>query len=133
MGKRAVDACGVRRIDSFLRSMTTSYAPTGRFWVGRLAPALRLALARELRAALAAFRRADAGVFLVSIVWLTALEMMTSARAADGVHFQEWTSEFMQQTLPIAVLRDFPLQSLYYLHIQPPLLDTVRAVIAQFV
>jgi len=113
--------------------MTTSYAPTGRAWVARLAPALRLTLAHHLRAALAAFRRADAGIFLVSVVWLTALEMLTSARAPDGVHFQAWSSEDLQQTLPIAMLRDFPLRSLYYLHIQPPLLDTVRAVIAQFV
>src|SRR5687767_9361052 len=113
--------------------MTTSYASTGRSWLERFGPALRLTLARELRAALASFRRPDTGVFLVSVVWLTALEMMTSARAADGVHFQSWTSDDLQQTLPLAVLRDFPLRSLYYLHIQPPLLDTVRAVIAQFV
>src|SRR4051812_8198481 len=113
--------------------MTAPYAQTRRSWVEQLARALRPRLARALPAALAAFRRADAGVFLVSVVWLTALEMMTSSRAADGVHFQSWTSDDMQQTLPIAMLRDFPLQSLYYLHIQPPLLDVLRSVVAQFV
>jgi hypothetical protein len=113
--------------------MTTSYAPTHRSWVEQRAHALRLALARTLRGALAAFRRADAGVFLFSVLWLTVLEMMTSSRAADGVHFQSWTSDDMQQTLPIAVLRESPLRSLYYLHIQPPLLDALRSIVAHFV
>jgi hypothetical protein len=87
----------------------------------------------RLRAALDKFRRADTGVFLVSVIWLLALEVLFSSRAEDRVHFQKWTSDDMQQTLPIAMLRDFPLKSLYYLHIQPPLLDAVRSVIAQFV
>ena len=39
----------------------------------------------------------------------------------------------MQQTLPIAVLRESPLRSLDYLHIQPPLLDALRSIVAQFV
>src|SRR5262245_19147647 len=87
----------------------------------------------KLRASLTALRRIDTGVFLVSVIWLVALEALFSSRAADGVHFQKWTSDDMQQTLPIAVLQEFPLESLYYLHIQPPLLDAVRSVIAQFV
>ena len=34
------------------------------------------------------------------------------------------------QTLPIEQLRQDPIGSIHYLHMQPPLFDTIRAVIA---
>lgn len=46
-------------------------------------------------------------------------------------YFQSWTSETMMQTVSIEDLRDAPLQSLWYVNIQPPLFDTLRAILAQ--
>jgi len=46
-------------------------------------------------------------------------------------YFQSWSSETMIQTVSIEDLRDAPLQSLWYLNIQPPLFDTLRAILAQ--
>jgi hypothetical protein len=98
-----------------------------------MARTLRATLALGLRAALVRSRPGDVAVFILSVVWLLALEKHFAPHARDGVHFQKWTSDDLQQTLPLAMLRDYPLQSLYYLHIQPPLFDAVRAVIAQLV
>jgi hypothetical protein len=71
-------------------------------------------------------------LFLVSTFWLAALERGMRSHTLDGVHYQKWSSDVMLQTLPIEVLRAAPLQALYYLHIQPPVLDIVRATFAQF-
>lgn len=62
---------------------------------------------------------------------LMALESVSRSRAPDGLRFQAWTSERLMQTLSLKHLRDEPLLSLWYLHIQPPLLDMFRAVLAQ--
>ena len=50
----------------------------------------------------------------------------------SGVWIQPWNSDEMMQCLPIRQLLKTPLQSLWYLHIQPPLLDAIRACIAFF-
>jgi hypothetical protein len=51
--------------------------------------------------------------------------------AIDGQYFQPWSSEHMVQTVSIQDLRASPVQSLANLHIQPPALDTIRAILAQ--
>jgi hypothetical protein len=48
----------------------------------------------------------------------------------QGLYLQAWTSDQMMQTLPVQQLRAAPLESVWYLHIQPPLLDTIRALLA---
>jgi hypothetical protein len=50
--------------------------------------------------------------------------------AKEGLYYQEWSSEVMMQTVPIEALRDAPIQSLLNLHIQPPALDLIRAILA---
>ena len=50
--------------------------------------------------------------------------------AIAGVYLQAWPSEVMMQTLSIEDLRDEPLKSLWYLHVQPPMLDGIRAIFA---
>ena len=50
--------------------------------------------------------------------------------AIAGVYLQAWPSEVMMQTLSIEDLRDEPFKSLWYLHIQPPMLDGIRAIFA---
>jgi hypothetical protein len=70
-------------------------------------------------------------VFFVSALWLSALELGMQSHTFDGVHYQKWSSDAMLQTLPIVTLRATPLEALFYLHIQPPMLDSVRAALAQ--
>lgn len=48
----------------------------------------------------------------------------------DGLHLHAWTGEYLMQTVSIADLRVEPLRSLLYLHIQPPLIDTLRMLSA---
>ncbi len=47
-----------------------------------------------------------------------------------GFYMQIYSSENIMQTLPMQQLHDAPLINLYYLHIQPPMLDTIRALLA---
>jgi hypothetical protein len=70
-------------------------------------------------------------VTAAAFLFVITLESLSRSRAPDGLRFQAWTSERLMQTLSLKHLRDEPLRSLWYLHIQPPLLDTFRAVLAQ--
>ncbi|MBZ4418370.1 hypothetical protein [Myxococcus sp. RHSTA-1-4] len=69
-------------------------------------------------------------VFSAAFLFLLALEAGFRRYAPDGLRFQAWNSERMMQTLSLRDLRDEPLRSLWYLHIQPPLLDVFRASLA---
>src|SRR5512143_3923786 len=51
--------------------------------------------------------------------------------AGEGVYFQRHSSEDMMQTLSLLDLRSDPFGSLLVLHIQPPLLDSLRAILAR--
>lgn len=72
-------------------------------------------------------------LFLFSFVFVCSLQNYFMQMAPDGLHIQQWDSDTMMQTLPAAQLKKTPLQSLRYLHIQPPALDAVRALAAQFI
>jgi hypothetical protein len=52
--------------------------------------------------------------------------------AAEGIYFHAWSSEDMMQTVSLRDLRNDPLRTLLYIHIQPPAFDAVRAGLAQF-
>ncbi len=77
-------------------------------------------------------------VFLMCFLFITGLERTYRACSPDHIHFQYerstgyWTSDLMMQALPIRALRATPLRSLWYLHKQPPVLDAIRALTAQF-
>jgi hypothetical protein len=49
------------------------------------------------------------------------------------VYLQGWPSELLQHTVTLVALRDEPFTSLWNLHIQPPALDTIRAILANLV
>jgi hypothetical protein len=70
--------------------------------------------------------------FVLSAAYLALLEAYFKPQAASGVYFQALTSDDMMQTLPIQTLKDSPFFSLWFLHIQPPMLDIIRAVLAFF-
>ncbi len=70
-------------------------------------------------------------VFVVSFLFLLILENHARPSTDDGIHFQNTSSSRMMQALNIQELRSHPIQSLWYLHMQPPMLDTIRAVLSQ--
>jgi hypothetical protein len=59
------------------------------------------------------------------------LGLQAFARASSGDVRLHWGSEDLIQTLPIVDLRNEPLASLWYLHVQPPGLALVRAALAR--
>jgi hypothetical protein len=93
-------------------------------------PGLGRVAARGL--ALMSFLRRHPGaiVFCVAFLWLVALEEFFRKDAADGLYFHAWTSEYMMQTVSLGDLRAEPFKSLWYNHIQPPVFDSIRAVLA---
>ena len=62
--------------------------------------------------------------FLFQIVLQRSLRPFTP----DGIHFQAWSSESMMQTVAWEDLTTAPLETLWNIHIQPPALDAIRAV-----
>lgn len=70
-------------------------------------------------------------LFAIGLVFILALEVYGQGYARNGHYFQFHSSEDMMQTLSVIDLRDHPWQSLLVLHIQPPLLDALRALLAQ--
>jgi hypothetical protein len=67
--------------------------------------------------------------FAAASLALAVLERSYRPYAEDGLYFHAWTSEYMMQTLSVADLRAEPLRSLFYLHIQPPAFDAIRALL----
>ena len=71
-------------------------------------------------------------IFVFSIIALSLFKVLLGDHRISGVYFHIWPSDSMIETLPSSLLRTYPLESLFYLHIEPPLLDGVRAVILDF-
>ena len=67
---------------------------------------------------------------LLATVLLLALEAHFRPLAVKGLYFQSYSSESMMQAVSIEDLRDEPLRTLWYLHIQPPAYDAIRALLA---
>jgi hypothetical protein len=63
---------------------------------------------------------------------LLGLEALLRPEAIEGIYFHPWTSEYMMQTVSIGDLRAEPFRSLWFNHIQPPILDGLRALLARF-
>lgn len=70
-------------------------------------------------------------VFAGAAGLLFALETAARPQAIRRFYFHPWESEYLMQTVSAADLRDEPLRSLFYLHIQPPLFDAIRALLAR--
>lgn len=67
---------------------------------------------------------------LTAALALLAAEVRVRPLADDGLHLQPWTSDEMMQSVSVEDLRQEPLRSLWYLHIQPPAYDSLRALFA---
>jgi hypothetical protein len=70
-------------------------------------------------------------VFALSFALIEAVEQ-AFRRYAIGGYFQGLTSEVMMQSVSLRELRAAPLQSLWYLHVQPPVTNLIRAVLVAF-
>jgi hypothetical protein len=79
------------------------------------------------------FRRQWNAALVVGLLIIGILQLRYRPTDRDDPFFRTSSSEFMMQTVSIADLREQPIRSLWYLHIQPPMLDSIRAVIAQLV
>jgi hypothetical protein len=136
------EAAGVgSSLDSFEsleRAVLLSAILLSALWAAALLVVLRLALAAAAardRVLLLAWRRLQepamrravlAGALAACCVGT--LRVVASAGAPDGLHLHEWTGEYMMQVVSAADLKVEPLRSLFYLHIQPPALDALRAL-----
>jgi hypothetical protein len=65
----------------------------------------------------------------LSLAFLAGLHAWIAPRALPDGYLHPWTSEFMMQTVSVADLRDEPLRSLVFNHIQPPMFDALRALL----
>ncbi len=77
-------------------------------------------------------------VAVAGFLFLLLMEQVMRPYATKGLYFNkwsffpevDWSSESLMQTVPIEPLRDEPLRSILNIHIQPPALDTIRAILA---
>jgi hypothetical protein len=69
-------------------------------------------------------------IFFASCLFLIALETYFKPKGYGAFYFQNLTSDVMMQTLPVELLKNRPITGLYFLHIQPPMLDAIRTLLA---
>lgn len=73
-------------------------------------------------------------IFVFSFLGLFVLEAHVRTFFADQLtenfYFQPWPSDIMMQTIEIKFMHEFGLQTLWYLHIQPPLFDFIRYLLS---
>ena len=70
-------------------------------------------------------------VLIVGALFQVSLRYLTRSYAQDGCYCLDISSEKLMQTVSIEDLRDAPLKTLYNIHIQPPALDIIRAILVQ--
>jgi hypothetical protein len=71
-------------------------------------------------------------IFAVSFGLVEIVEAVFRRYAIAGLYFQGWTSETLMQSVSLRELRAAPLESLWYLHVQPPVTNLIRAVLVAF-
>ncbi len=72
---------------------------------------------------------ASVAIFIIGFLFLAGLQKQAQPYLIDGYRFQEWSSEAMMQTVSLQDLRDAPFETLANIHIQPPGLDLLRAIL----
>jgi hypothetical protein len=70
-------------------------------------------------------------IFVAGLALMSGLQARSRPFAIAGLYFQEHSSEDMMQTVSLLDLRERPLETLLVIHIQPPLLDAIRAALAR--
>lgn len=69
-------------------------------------------------------------VFITGCLLLTGIQGMFRSSATDGIYFYDWSTEDLMQTVSLVDLKADPISSLSNIHMQPPLLDTIRTLLA---
>ena len=69
--------------------------------------------------------------FALAMLSLAFLKYKAKPYLLKGMYYQAWTSDIMMQTLPIQELQNNFWSSLLYLHKKPPMLDTIRGILAK--
>jgi len=67
-------------------------------------------------------------VALAAFVLQISLQAMMRPYAVDNFYFQEWSSEKMMAAVPLKDLQNTPLETLAYVHTEPPGFATIRAL-----
>jgi len=70
-------------------------------------------------------------IALSGFLFQISLQSVMRPYAKEGFYFQSFSSETMMQTVSIEDLRDAPLETIYNIHIQPPALDVIRAILVR--
>jgi hypothetical protein len=68
-------------------------------------------------------------IIFSAFLFLLILEFIMRPYAKEGLYFQDWSSETMIQTVSIKDLSDAPIETLFNIHIEPPALDILRAIL----
>ena len=68
-------------------------------------------------------------VFALSFALVEIVESIFRRHAQSGVYFQGMTSETLMQSVSLRELRAAPFESLWYLHVQPPVTNLIRALL----
>lgn len=71
-------------------------------------------------------------LFIAGCLIQVCIQQTFKAYVREGIYFYGWSSEDLMQTISLEDLKSHPLISIMNDHIQPPLLDILRAVIAGF-
>jgi hypothetical protein len=69
-------------------------------------------------------------IALLGFLFQIGLQQGMRSHALQGMYYQQWSSDYLMQTVSMEDLRDAPLETLSHIHIQPPALDAVRAILA---
>lgn len=68
-------------------------------------------------------------ITLCGFLFQIGLQSVVRHYVKDSFYFQKWSSEALKQTVSIEDLRNEPLETLINIHIQPPGLDVIRAIL----
>jgi hypothetical protein len=69
-------------------------------------------------------------LFVFSSLFIGLWALSAKEDAVAGLYLQAWPSEQMMQTVSIIDLSENPLETIFNIHIQPPMFDTIRALLA---
>jgi hypothetical protein len=72
---------------------------------------------------------ARVAIFIIALSIQIGLKKQAQPYLIDGYRYQAWSSETMMQTVSLEELRNAPFVSLTNIHIQPPGLDILRAIL----
>ena len=68
-------------------------------------------------------------LFVFSVILLYSFEVLTKQYRINDVYYHVYQSDSLQQTIQSDILERSPFKSLFYIHVQPPVIDSIRAFV----